>query len=104
MTPHRNTNPTATPLNTLPERSAATAWILVIDADAGTQAAASRPFQPNGGNLAEASDGSDVVAKAPAQPPALVITEFRLPLVDGYALCDILRRRGTTADVLIFRL
>lgn len=33
--------------------------------------------------------------------PSLVVTKLRLPFVDGFALCEILRRDRTTANVPI---
>jgi len=52
-------------------------------------------------DVVEASDGRDALAKALVQVPSLVITELRLPFVDGLALCEILRRDRTTANVPI---
>jgi CheY-like chemotaxis protein len=49
----------------------------------------------------EASDGRDALAKALMRPPSLVIMEIRLPLLDGFALCEILRRDRATAHVPI---
>jgi len=54
---------------------------------------------PDGCEIVEASDGPDALAKALAYPPALVITASKLPLIDGYALCEILRRDHATAHV-----
>lgn len=34
-------------------------------------------------------------------PPSLVVTEISLPFLDGYALCEILRRDRATADIPI---
>jgi CheY-like chemotaxis protein len=47
------------------------------------------------------ADGRDALAKAFPSPPSLVITELTLAFVNGYALCDILRRDPLTADVPI---
>jgi CheY-like chemotaxis protein len=54
-----------------------------------------------GFNVVEARDGRDALEKALVQQPTLVITGLRLPLVDGFALCEILRRDRTTANVPI---
>src|SRR5207248_5564467 len=58
-------------------------------------------IQPSGCEIVEASDGRDALAKALGLPPALVITGLTLPLIDGYALCEILRRDPLTAKVPI---
>ncbi len=51
--------------------------------------------------VTEASDGRDALVKALTRPPSAVITELRLPVIDGVALCEILRRDRTTAKVPI---
>jgi CheY-like chemotaxis protein len=33
--------------------------------------------------------------------PSLIVTEIQLPMIDGIALCDILRRDRVTANVPI---
>jgi CheY-like chemotaxis protein len=72
--------------------------VLVVDPDADTRARYHEMFHANGWDVFEAADGREALAKALARPPALVVTEVRLPFIDGYALCDILRRdRATTA-------
>jgi CheY-like chemotaxis protein len=48
-----------------------------------------------------ASDGREALAKALGTPPSLVITALNLPLIDGYALCEILRRDPVTANLPI---
>jgi CheY-like chemotaxis protein len=49
----------------------------------------------------EAFDGRDALVKALVRPPAVVVAEIDLPLVDGVALCEILRRDRVTATVPI---
>jgi len=72
--------------------------VLVVDPDADTRALYREAFHTNGWDVVEGADGREALAKALARPPALVVTEIRLPFLDGYALCDILRRdRATTA-------
>jgi DNA-binding response OmpR family regulator len=75
--------------------------ILVADADADTRALYRDSFTRAGCDVVEASDGRDALIKAFMHPPTLVITEIRLPFIDGYALCETLRRGRTTADIPI---
>jgi CheY-like chemotaxis protein len=75
--------------------------ILVVDAHADTRELYRRSFALAGYDVVEASDGRDALAEALARPPILVVTEIRLPYVDGYALCENLRRDRVTADVPI---
>jgi len=75
--------------------------ILVVDADKDTREWYRQSIVMSGCMVAEACDGGEALAKALASPPALVITALNLPLIDGYALCEILRRDPATAHVPI---
>ena len=75
--------------------------VLVADSDAGTRARYREALVQAGCDVVEASDGRDALAKAFAESPSLVITELSLPFVNGYALCDILRRDPVTAAIPI---
>jgi CheY-like chemotaxis protein len=91
---------------TVPDRATASAAsllpsILVVDADEDTRALYRQSFQLMGCDVVEATDGRDALTKALVQPPTLVLTEIALPFLDGYSLCEILRRDRTTADVPI---
>jgi two-component system, chemotaxis family, chemotaxis protein CheY len=95
--------------NTVPTERTANAFrpfeprprILVIDADDDTRALYREAFQLSGCDVVEASDGRDGLTKASMNPPCLVVTAIRLPLLDGYALCQILRRDHATAGIPI---
>ena len=75
--------------------------VLIADADAETRTLYRDAFTGAGCDVVEAADGRDALAKAFPSPPSLVITELTLPFVDGYALCDILRRDPLTSCVPI---
>jgi DNA-binding response OmpR family regulator len=51
--------------------------------------------------IAQVTDGRDAIVKALAEPPSLVIAETVLPFIDGYALCEILRREHATQSIPI---
>jgi CheY-like chemotaxis protein len=98
---HRNTLRHERATNA-PPSSTPTPPILVIDADDDTRALYHLLFTRDGYEVVEASDGRDALAKMLLRPPPrLVVTEITLPLVDGYALCEILRHDRSTADVPI---
>lgn len=78
-----------------------TARILVAERDAGARARYRELFQSTGADVVEAADGREALVSALRQPPALLFTGLRLPLLDGYALCEILRRDLATATVPI---
>ena len=75
--------------------------ILVVDANDDTRELYRQSFQLSGCHVVEASDGRDALTKALVSPPSLVVTEISLPFLDGYALCEILRRDRATADIPI---
>jgi CheY-like chemotaxis protein len=75
--------------------------ILVVDANDDTRELYRQSFQRGGCHVVEASDGRDALTQALASPPSLVVTEIRLPFLDGCALCEILRRDWATADIPI---
>ena len=47
----------------------------------------------------EASDGREALAKAIALRPDIIVTETRLPGIDGIALCELLRRDVATNTI-----
>jgi two-component system chemotaxis response regulator CheY len=75
--------------------------ILIVDPDADTRSLYRACVQLAGGDIVEASDGRDALVKALMHPPALVMTETRLPICDGFALCEGLRRDVMTRTVPI---
>ena len=75
--------------------------VVVADADADTRTLYREILRPLSVVLIEASDGRDALVKCLVEPPALLITETRLPGVDGYALCELLRRDALTRSVPI---
>src|SRR6202158_3045068 len=80
---------------------APTPSILVVDANDDTRELYRQSFQLCGCHVVEAADGRDALTKALVSPPSLVVTEISLPFLDGYALCEILRRDRATADIPI---
>jgi CheY-like chemotaxis protein len=75
--------------------------VLIADGDAETRTLYCQAFAAAGCDVVEATDGRDALAKAFPSPPSLVITELTLAFVNGYTLCDILRRDPLTAGVPI---
>jgi CheY-like chemotaxis protein len=75
--------------------------MLLADPDPDTRALYRQLLSYTGWRLDEAEDGVDALAKARTQPPELLITETRLPLLDGYTLCELLRIDPVTAAIRI---
>jgi len=75
--------------------------VLVVDPDAETRALYERSFVTAGFEVMHAADGREALTKALVHPPSLVVMELRLPLINGFALCEILRRDSATTGALI---
>jgi len=75
--------------------------ILLVDPDDDSRTMYREWFQQSGCEVVEAIDGRDALTEALVRPPALVISEIRLPFIDGHALCEILRRDSATARIPI---
>jgi len=75
--------------------------ILIADPDADVRASYRRLLTLEGRDILDAADGRDALVKALVRAPHLVITELDLPFVDGFSLCDILRRDPQTRHVPI---
>lgn len=74
---------------------------LVVDPDTDTRKLHAFAVAPVAAEVEEAEDGADALAHAVTRPPQLVITELRLPRIDGVALCGLLRRDPATCDAAI---
>jgi two-component system chemotaxis response regulator CheY len=83
------------------ERARPPLRILTADPDSDARAVYRQAFGVAEYDVIEASDGRDALVKAFVRVPALVITELRLPVMDGLAVCEILRRDRATATVPI---
>ena len=75
--------------------------VLIADADDETRSLYRESLRLAGCDVVDAADGRDALVKALSHRPTLVITETRLPMFDGYALCEVLRRDSMTSGVPI---
>lgn len=74
---------------------------LVVEADPDTRSLYRAVLEHDGCEVVEATDGRDALTSALVRPPSVVVSELRLPLIDGVSLCEILRRDHATAAVPI---
>ena len=65
---------------------------LLVDRDDDTRSMYSEYLKQAHCNTDEAADGRDALAKAIALRPDVIVTETWLPGIDGFELCEILRR------------
>lgn len=75
--------------------------ILVADHHDDTRMLYKECLKPVCDEIDEATDGREALAKMMARPTDLLVTEIRLPGIDGYTLCDLLRRDAATATMSI---
>ena len=76
---------------------------LLVDRDKDTRHMYAEYLKLGNWRVDEASDGREALAKAIALHPDVIITETRLPGIDGITLCGLLRRDvATNAIPVIF--
>jgi CheY-like chemotaxis protein len=73
--------------------------ILVADDNECIRNLLERLFRQTGYQVEFASDGEELIRKALAQRPALVLTDLEMPLVDGLEAIRQLRSDARTASV-----
>jgi CheY-like chemotaxis protein len=71
--------------------------VLVADADDDTRKLYRAILPVSLYEVREAIDGREALTSALTEPLSLLIMELALPLVSGFALCEILRRDPATA-------
>ena len=73
--------------------------VLIADPDTDARALYRVSLGLRGWVVEEAADGTEALAKTFSQRPKLIVTETRLPTIDGYTLCELLRRDAKTHRV-----
>lgn len=68
------------------------ARILVVEDDPGNRELMVRMLEKEGYPVAEAENGSTALESVAADPPALIILDLMMPVMDGFAFLDALRR------------
>ena len=78
--------------------------VLVVEDDDDIRDLLSELLEEQGYEVTTARDGEEAVQVIDAEPPALVISDVRMPRRDGFELVHALRERRETADVPILLL
>ena len=78
-----------------------TSRVLVADPDPDVRVLYAASFTARHWDVVHAGDGRDALVKALTHTPSLVVTELRLPFIDGVKLCEILRSDRATSRVPI---
>lgn len=74
---------------------------LIVDRDADTRQLYAQSLELAGFQIHTASEGRDALVNALSLPYDVIVTETRLTGIDGYQLCDLLRRDHTTRAIPI---
>jgi len=73
--------------------------ILLVDDDASVRAAVSSALAGEGYDVAWFGDAENALRQALAEPPTVVLLDVTMPRLDGWELCEILRRQSQTREV-----
>ena len=86
-----------------PEPGAKSQRVLIVDDDAATRLLCSINLRQEGLLVLEAADGRRGLARARSEKPDLVLTDVKMPGLDGFELAEALRRDVRTRGIpLIF--
>ncbi len=80
------------------------ARVLIVEPDPEVRRQYVGLVRPLGCDAIEAADGREALVEALVRRPSVIVMESRLPLVNGPALCEILRRDSLTRTVPILAL
>jgi len=75
--------------------------ILIVDDDADLVELLCFNLKKAGFSIGTASDGVEALKKARTIQPDLILLDLMLPELDGFAVCEILRRDSLTASIPI---
>ncbi|HOG47143.1 MAG TPA: response regulator [Anaerolineae bacterium] len=76
--------------------------VLVVDDDQGILDFVSDLLTDEGYDVAEAADGAEALTMAREQPPALILLDMRMPVMDGWQFADKYRAEpGPHAPILV---
>ena len=78
--------------------------ILVVDDDADLVELIRFNRTQAGYAIGTASNGVEAIKKARSWQPDLIVLDIMMPELDGFAVCEILRRDPATADIPIMML
>jgi DNA-binding response OmpR family regulator len=78
--------------------------ILVVDDDPELVELVSFNLKQAGYAIGTASNGLEAIKKARSLEPDLILLDVMMPELDGFAVCEILRRDSTTASIPIVML
>ncbi len=75
--------------------------ILIIEDETSIQNIIKAFLENEGYTIVVASDGVEGIAKFHKHPPDLVLLDLMLPKIDGFAVCEILRKETKTPIIML---
>lgn len=78
--------------------------VLIIDDDPDSLEVATRILRYYGANVSTATNGQEGLDAVKAKRPTLIISDLSMPIRDGWAVIDALKRDRTTMDIPIIAL
>ncbi len=73
--------------------------VMLVDDDAAVRSAVSGALAGEGYDVDCIGDAEEALRQALAAPPSVVLLDVTMPRLDGWELCEILRRQSQTRDV-----
>ena len=73
--------------------------ILLVDDDAAVRAVVSAALAGEGYDVDWFGDPEAALRQALAEPPSLILLDVGMPRLDGWEVCEILRRQSQTREV-----
>ena len=78
-------------------------YLLVVDDDDTTRQAIKRIFEKEGFEVLTAMDGTELVRVLEAHPLKAILLDIKLPWVDGYELCKLIKQHDEFKNIpLVF--
>lgn len=81
------------------QRSEGPETILIVEDESGTRESWAEFFQNGGYRVLEAEDGRQALEIVRSDPPDIVLLDLRLPVLDGYQVCQRLKGDPATVDI-----
>jgi two-component system, chemotaxis family, chemotaxis protein CheY len=75
--------------------------VLVVDDDPAILATVAEYLDLEGVPVETAANGREALSKVDGAPPAVVLLDMRMPVMDGWSFVDELRRRGYDVPILV---
>ena len=75
--------------------------VLLVDDDASIRRGIERPLRKAGYDVLGADSGAQAIAMCAEQPPDVVITDLRMPVMDGVQLLQQLRKQDASIPVIV---